>query len=329
MLEPTLRSVLEHRCLIVQLCTSGLSGVELATTILVAMGLRATTKRIEATRQGRHRAIKKLVDEGWIVKSDSGLSIAPQLTRLSKGQADKILQNGATVIAPVLECKRPPAFEWASLSAAEQNWLERNLRSAVALTLAARFRLAPGEVLADLSFTERYAKEDCVFAFARILKGLGTSNAIRQLRNPQEVVIAVLECRIPGLAAVRNPAAVLVEWLANSPLAAELQHTADPVDSATESGAPAAVGATVTHVSCTEEGPVGKGQGVPAGEGRPEVVAVNLPQVASEPVAEVPASSNPPAPENPEPTSNEVKPAFPEAPGTTVVDNGEQPKLTP
>jgi len=78
MFQPTIRGILEREYLISSFCGIGLSGVELAIITLVALDRPEWIRRINATRQGKHSAKKKLISAGLLVQKGEELTFLYQ-----------------------------------------------------------------------------------------------------------------------------------------------------------------------------------------------------------------------------------------------------------
>ncbi len=246
--------------LLVGLCKMRLSGLELATAIMIALGRGDELRQIGRTRAGRHKALtglreKRLVlalKRGWVVDEDWIPGFNEKVESIPE-----ILRNDRTAI-PQLEAA--PAFDWLKLTNTEREWLHEVLREAAAMQCAESFAMKATEVRLYFDQVAEAGQRRRVLAFARLVKAYSAGCQAFVDQGFETCLMAALNIGGGSLPQVQDPVLVLKEWLANSYLAEglKLKVPASP---------PAMNAASENIAASTSSGTANNGTDVPQGEG--------------------------------------------------------------
>ena len=219
MIGRTLFDALRLVELLVGLCRMRLSGLELATAIMIALGRGDEVRQIGCSRQGRHKAFaglreKRLVlalKRGWVVDEDWIPGFNERVESIPE-----ILRNDRTAI-PQLEAA--PAFDWLKLTNIEREWLHEVLREAAALQCAESFGMKVTEVRVYFDQIAEAGQRRRVLAFARLVKAYSAGCEAFLYQGLEFCLKDALNMSGGSLPQVKDPVLVLREWLANSHLA--------------------------------------------------------------------------------------------------------------
>ena len=219
MIGRTLFDALRLVELLVGLCRMRLSGLELATAIMIALGRGDELRQIGRSRAGRHKALTGLrekrlvlaVKRGWIVDEDLIDGFTERIASLS--------ENLRTFRTAIPQLEAAPAFDWLKLTNTERECLHEVLREAAALQCAESFGMKVTEVRVYFDQIAEAGQRRRVLAFARLVKAYSAGCSAFLDQGFENCLKAALNLGGGRLPPVQDPVLVLREWLANSHLA--------------------------------------------------------------------------------------------------------------